>query len=39
MITPTELIDNIYYKLDDYFKPFGDYHVNGGKVRHALIKF
>ena len=39
MITPTELIDNIYYKRDDYFKPFGDYHVNGGKVRQALIMF
>ena len=39
MITPIELIDNIYYKRDDYFKPFGDYHVNGGKVRQALIMF
>ena len=39
MITPIELYDNIYYKRDDYFKPFGDYHVNGGKVRQALIMF
>ena len=39
MITPVELIENIYYKRDDYFKPFGDYHVNGGKVRQALIMF
>ena len=39
MITPVELYDNIYYKRDDYFKPFGDYHVNGGKVRQALIMF
>jgi len=39
MITPVELLDNIYYKRDDYFKPFGDYHVNGGKVRQALIMF
>ena len=39
MITPVELYNNIYYKRDDYFKPFGDYHVNGGKVRQALIMF
>ena len=39
MITPVELFDNIYYKRDEYFKPFGDYHVNGGKVRQALIMF
>ena len=39
MITPIELIDNIYYKRDDYFKPFGDYHVNGEKARQALIMF
>ena len=37
--TPVELNDNIYYKRDDYFQPFGDYHVNGGKVRQALIMF
>ena len=39
MITPIEFQNNIYYKRDDYFKPFGDYHVNGGKVRQALIMF
>ena len=39
MNTPIELNNNIYYKRDDYFKPFGNYHVNGGKVRQALIMF
>ena len=34
MITPVEKYDNIFYKRDDLFCPYGD--VNGGKVRQTI---
>ena len=38
-ITPVQFYDGLYWKRDDYFKPFGEYHVNGGKVRQAIRIF
>jgi 1-aminocyclopropane-1-carboxylate deaminase/D-cysteine desulfhydrase-like pyridoxal-dependent ACC family enzyme len=38
-ITPVQFYDGLYWKRDDYFKPFGEYHVNGGKVRQAIKIF
>ena len=38
-ITPVDYREGIYWKRDDLFKPFGDYEVNGGKVRQALKLF
>ena len=37
MLTPTEKFENIYYKRDDLFAPYGD--VNGGKVRQTIALF
>lgn len=38
-ITPVQFYDGLYWKRDDYFKPFGEHHVNGGKVRQAIKVF
>lgn len=38
-LTPVETVEEVFFKRDDYYKPFGEYHVNGGKVRQALIMF
>lgn len=38
-ITPVQFYDGLYWKRDDYYKPFGEYHVNGGKVRQAMKIF
>ena len=38
-LTPVENVEEVFFKRDDYYKPFGEYHVNGGKVRQALIMF
>jgi len=38
-ITPIELHDNVLYKRDDLYAPFGSEHVNGGKVRQAVQLF
>ena len=38
-LTPVEKVEEVFFKRDDYYKPFGEYHVNGGKVRQALIMF
>ena len=38
-ITPVDYREDIYWKRDDLFKPFGDLDVNGGKVRQALKLF
>ena len=38
-LTPVEKVEEGFFKRDDYYKPFGEYHVNGGKVRQALIMF
>ena len=37
MLTPIEKYDNIYYKRDDLFSPYGD--VNGGKMRQTIALF
>ena len=39
MLTPVDFREGMYWKRDDLYKPFGDYHVNGGKVRQALQLF
>ena len=39
MLTPVDFREGLYWKRDDLYKPFGDYHVNGGKVRQALQLF
>ena len=36
-LTPVEKHDNIYFKRDDLFCPYGD--VNGGKVRQTIKLF
>lgn len=38
-ITPIEQFNNVFYKRDDLYTPFGDSHVNGGKVRQAVQLF
>ena len=38
-LTPVEKVEEVFFKRYDYYKPFGEYHVNGGKVRQALIMF
>jgi|TARA_Y100000034_G_scaffold12577_1_gene13205 1-aminocyclopropane-1-carboxylate deaminase/D-cysteine desulfhydrase-like pyridoxal-dependent ACC family enzyme len=37
--TPIEVVDGVYFKRDDFYKPYGDYHPNGGKVRQAVMMF
>ena len=39
MLTRVDFREGMYWKRDDLYKPFGDYHVNGGKVRQALQLF
>ena len=39
MLTPVDYREGIYWKRDDLFRPFGEYHVNGGKVRQAIQLF
>jgi 1-aminocyclopropane-1-carboxylate deaminase/D-cysteine desulfhydrase-like pyridoxal-dependent ACC family enzyme len=38
-MTPVEKYNNVYYKRDDLFIPFGKDSVNGGKVRQAIHLF
>ena len=38
-VTPIEYYNNVFYKRDDLYTPFGDTHVNGGKVRQAVQLF
>jgi 1-aminocyclopropane-1-carboxylate deaminase/D-cysteine desulfhydrase-like pyridoxal-dependent ACC family enzyme len=38
-ITPIDYCNNIFYKRDDLYTPFGKDHVNGGKVRQAVQLF
>lgn len=38
-ITPVQSDQEILWKRDDKFRPFGDYHVNGGKIRQAFAVF
>ncbi len=38
-ITPIEYCNKVFYKRDDLYTPFGDDHVNGGKVRQAVQLF
>ena len=39
MITPIDFWNEVYYKRDDDYAPFGKEHVNGGKVRQAVQLF
>ncbi len=39
MLTSVDFREGMYWKRDDLYKPFGDYHVNGGKVRQAIQLF
>lgn len=39
MITPVHEDRGLFWKRDDWFRPFGPCHVNGGKVRQALLIF
>ena len=39
MLTPVEKFEGVHFKRDDYFKPYGEYHVNGGKVRQLIEMF
>ena len=34
-----EIHNNIYYKRDDYYTPYGKDNVNGGKTRQAICLF
>lgn len=34
-LTPVEIHNDLYLKRDDLYKPFGDYSVNGGKLRQC----
>jgi len=38
-VTPVQEFNGIFWKRDDLFKPYGDFHVNGGKVRQAIMVF
>lgn len=38
-LTPVQFDQDIFWKRDDYYQPFGPYHVNGGKVRQAFALF
>lgn len=38
-LTPVEIHNNIYYKRDDYYAPYGKENVNGGKTRQAICLF
>jgi len=38
-VTPIERYNNIFYKRDDLYTPFGSDNVNGGKVRQAVQLF
>lgn len=38
-VTPVQEYNGIFWKRDDHFQPFGPYHVNGGKVRQAVMLF
>ena len=39
LITPVQFDQGLYWKRDDHFQPFGRHHVNGGKVRQAIMVF
>lgn len=39
MITPVQFYNDLFWKRDDYYRPFGDLHVNGGKVRQTFAIF
>ena len=39
MLTPVETFEGVHFKRDYYFKPYGEYHVNGGKVRQLIEMF
>lgn len=36
-LTPIEIYNKIYFKRDDYFRPFNDIDINGGKVRQCIL--
>ncbi len=38
-VTPIDFCNKVFYKRDDLYTPFGDDHVNGGKVRQAVQLF
>jgi 1-aminocyclopropane-1-carboxylate deaminase/D-cysteine desulfhydrase-like pyridoxal-dependent ACC family enzyme len=38
-VTPVQFDQGLYWKRDDHFQPFGPHHVNGGKVRQAILVF
>ena len=38
-LTPVETVEEVFFKRDDYYKPYGDYHPNGGKGRQAIKMF
>ena len=35
-LTPVERVGDYWFKRDDYFMPFDDIPVNGGKVRQCI---
>ena len=35
-LTPVERIGDYWFKRDDYFMPYGDIPINGGKVRQCI---
>ncbi len=38
-LTPVQQHNGIYYKRDDFYAPFGENTINGGKVRQAVQLF
>jgi len=38
-LTPIQQHNGIYYKRDDFYAPFGENSINGGKVRQAVQLF
>lgn len=36
-LTPVQLVDGLYIKRDDLFRPFDDFGVNGGKLRQCCF--
>lgn len=38
-VTPVQEFRRVFWKRDDHFRPYGDHHVNGGKVRQAIMVF
>ena len=33
--TPVELVDNIWFKREDKYAPYGDDFISGGKIRQC----